>query len=109
VIHALLAISVSRSSSRGRLSKVMSETNQTTQPEDRTDYERTVLLLTMIDAARALSIGRTTMYELVCSGQVEVVHIVDRHACPWPRSRSTSSGVAPRGYRAAGKKERPTT
>ncbi len=52
----------------------MSETDQTTQPEDRTDYERTVLL-TMIDAARALSIGRTTMYELVAAGEIGVVHI----------------------------------
>ena len=34
-----------------------------------------VLLLTMIDAARALSIGRTTMYELVAAGEIGVVHI----------------------------------
>jgi len=34
-----------------------------------------VLLLTMVDAARALSIGRTMMYELVGSGEIEVVHI----------------------------------
>jgi excisionase family DNA binding protein len=53
----------------------MNETNQTTQPEDRTNDERTVLLLTMIDAARALSIGRTTMYELVAAGDIDVVHI----------------------------------
>jgi DNA binding domain, excisionase family len=75
VIHALLAISVSRSRSRARLSVVMNETNQTNQPEDRTSYERTLLLLTMIDAARALSIGRTTMYELVAAGEIGVVHI----------------------------------
>lgn len=33
------------------------------------------LLLTMTEAARVLSIGRTTMYELVGAGEVEVVHI----------------------------------
>jgi len=57
------------------LSVVMNETNETTQPEDRTNDEGTVLLLTMIDAARALSIGRTTMYELVAAGEIGVVHI----------------------------------
>jgi excisionase family DNA binding protein len=75
VILALVAISVSRLSNRARLSVVMNETNETTRPEDRADYERTVLLLTMIDAARALSIGRTTMYELVAAGEIGVVHI----------------------------------
>ena len=34
-----------------------------------------VLLLTMVDAARVLSVGRTTMYELVGAGEIEVVHI----------------------------------
>ena len=53
----------------------MGETSETTQPEDRTDYERKVLLLTMIEAARVLSIGRTTMYELVAAGEIGVVHI----------------------------------
>ena len=53
----------------------MSETKETTQPENRTNDERAVLLLTMIDAARALAIGRTTMYELVAAGEIGVVHI----------------------------------
>jgi excisionase family DNA binding protein len=53
----------------------MNETNETTRPEDRVNDERTVLLLTMVDAARALSIGRTTMYELVAAGEIGVVHI----------------------------------
>jgi excisionase family DNA binding protein len=75
VILALAAISVSRLTARSRLSVVMNETNETTQPEDRANDERTVLLLTMIDAARALSIGRTTMYELVAAGEIGVVHI----------------------------------
>ena len=34
-----------------------------------------VLLLTIVDAARVLSVGRTTMYELVGAGEIEVVHI----------------------------------
>ncbi|MDP9334277.1 MAG: helix-turn-helix domain-containing protein [Actinomycetota bacterium] len=34
-----------------------------------------MLLLTMIDAARVLSIRRTTMYELVDTGEIDVVHI----------------------------------
>ena len=29
----------------------------------------------MVDAARVLSVGRTTMYELVGAGEIEVVHI----------------------------------
>ena len=29
----------------------------------------------MIEAARVLSIGRTTMYELVSAGEIDVVHI----------------------------------
>jgi excisionase family DNA binding protein len=33
------------------------------------------LLLTITDAARALSVGRTTMYELIAAGAIEVVHI----------------------------------
>ncbi len=40
-----------------------------------TEHVRSVLLLTMIEAARALSIGRTTMYELVTAGEIDVVHI----------------------------------
>jgi excisionase family DNA binding protein len=39
------------------------------------EFEGGVLLLTMIEAARVLSIGRTTMYELVGAGDIEVVHI----------------------------------
>ena len=33
------------------------------------------LLLTIRDAARVLSVGRTTMYELIAAGAIEVVHI----------------------------------
>jgi excisionase family DNA binding protein len=38
-------------------------------------HAREVLLLTINDAARLLSIGRTAMYELVDAGEIEVVHI----------------------------------
>ncbi len=75
MILALVAISLSRLTTRARLSVVMNETNETNQPEDRANDERMVLLLTMIDAARALSVGRTTMYELVAAGEIGVVHI----------------------------------
>jgi excisionase family DNA binding protein len=40
-----------------------------------TERPNGVLLLTMIEAARVLSIGRTTMYELVGTGDLDVVHI----------------------------------
>jgi excisionase family DNA binding protein len=42
---------------------------------ERTERADGVLLLTMIEAARVLSIGRTTMYELAAAGEIEVVHI----------------------------------
>ena len=42
---------------------------------ERTERPDGVLLLTMIEAARVLSIGRTTMYELVAADEIEVVHI----------------------------------
>jgi excisionase family DNA binding protein len=31
--------------------------------------------LTMVEAARLLSVGRTTIYELVGAGEIEVAHI----------------------------------
>ncbi len=48
----------------------MNETRN--EPTERADG---VLLLTIVEAARVLSIGRTTMYELVGAGEIEVVHI----------------------------------
>jgi excisionase family DNA binding protein len=39
------------------------------------EYEGRALLLTMIEAARVLAIGRTTMYDLVGAGEIDVVHI----------------------------------
>lgn len=32
-------------------------------------------LLTIVEAAEVLAVGRTTIYELIASGQLEVVHI----------------------------------
>jgi excisionase family DNA binding protein len=43
--------------------------------QERTEGSDGVLLLTIVEAARVLSIGRTTMYELVAAGAIEVVHI----------------------------------
>jgi excisionase family DNA binding protein len=52
------------------LSEVMHEnTSERTERADR------VLLLTIVEGARVLSIGRTTMYELVRAGNIDVVHI----------------------------------
>jgi excisionase family DNA binding protein len=42
---------------------------------ERTERADGVLLLTIVEAARVLSIGRTTMYQLVGAGQIDVVHI----------------------------------
>lgn len=36
---------------------------------------RVPLLLTVRDAAGLLSIGRSTLYELIAAGEIEVVHI----------------------------------
>jgi excisionase family DNA binding protein len=47
--------------------------NETTSA--RNERPDRVLLLTIVDAARVLSIGRTTMYELVAAGEIDVVHI----------------------------------
>lgn len=33
------------------------------------------LLLTVVEAAEVLGVGRSTMYELIRTGQVEVVHL----------------------------------
>ncbi len=70
VIHALAAISMSRLTDRARLSVVMNETTN-----ERTERPDGALLLTIVEAARVLSIGRTTMYELVGAGEIDVVHI----------------------------------
>lgn len=40
------------------------------------------LLLTVVEAARRLGIGRTFMYELLASGQVDSVHVGRLHRVP---------------------------
>lgn len=40
------------------------------------------ILLTMTQAARRLSIGRSLMYELVASGQIESIHLGRLHRIP---------------------------
>ncbi len=70
MILALVAISLSRFDDRSALIKCMSENAQ-----ERTERPDGVLLLTIVEAARVLSIGRTTMYELVAAGEIDVVHI----------------------------------
>lgn len=40
------------------------------------------LLLTVVEAAQQLSIGRTLMYELLISGQVESIHVGRLHRIP---------------------------
>ena len=43
--------------------------------DERSERTERALLLTIVEAARVLSIGRTTMYELVAAGEIDVVHI----------------------------------
>ncbi len=43
--------------------------------QERNERTNGVLLLTIVEAARVLSIGRTAMYELVAAGEIDVVHI----------------------------------
>ena len=40
------------------------------------------LLLTVVEAAHRLGIGRTLMYELLTSGQIESVHVGRLHKIP---------------------------
>ncbi len=65
---------VSRAKGSSALFVGMSGTTNGTR-EQRGEDAGGVLLLTMIEAARVLSIGRTTMYELVGAGEIDVVRI----------------------------------
>ncbi len=47
----------------------------TAEPVDVSPPELLPRLVTVPDAARLLGIGRTTAYELIAAGQLEVVHI----------------------------------
>ena len=60
-LHPLLVV-VHRSDA---LSRYMSITNDTHEP----------VLITVPEAARRLAIGRTLTYELIASGDLDVVHI----------------------------------
>jgi excisionase family DNA binding protein len=68
-----------KSSTRGFLVAIRDRSAliQSMSENARERNERTngVLLLTIVEAARVLSIGRTTMYELVGAGEIDVVHI----------------------------------
>ena len=55
------------------------------------------ILLTIPEAARRLSIGRTMAYELISAGELEVVHTSgEPPACPSRRFGRTSNGGGPR-------------
>jgi excisionase family DNA binding protein len=43
--------------------------------DDLGELSRVPVLLTVRDAAALLGVGRTTTYELIASGELEVVHI----------------------------------
>ena len=61
----------------------------------RTSAGSEVLLLTMSDAARVLSVGRTTMYELVGAGEIEVVHIGRSARVPVAADRGVRRATPP--------------
>ncbi|MFF2951804.1 excisionase family DNA-binding protein [Kitasatospora sp. NPDC057965] len=47
----------------------------TATPEDIPDHDPTLVALTVEEAARRLSIGRTTMYALIRDGEIRTVPI----------------------------------
>ncbi|MFJ4092219.1 helix-turn-helix domain-containing protein [Kitasatospora sp. NPDC089913] len=47
----------------------------TTAPEDTPEYDPTLVALRVEEAARRLSIGRTTMYALIRDGEIETIPI----------------------------------
>ena len=51
------------------------ETSADTAPQARRPGEYPRLLLTIPEAARALGLGRSTLYELIAAERLEVVHI----------------------------------
>jgi excisionase family DNA binding protein len=61
------------------------------------------LLVTVAEAARVLAVGRTTLYELIGSGQLATVHIGRAVRVPMDELRSfvskRSEGAAPRTTR----------
>ena len=66
---------------------------------DDTDYTPR-LMLTIADAARRLSIGRSSCYRLITSGEIQSVHIGKLHRVPVDSlvefvSRCTERGTTP--------------
>jgi len=56
----------------------MTTTNDYERPSgvgSRTQRDIVPILLTITEAATALAIGRTTVYELIAAGDLDVVHI----------------------------------
>jgi len=56
------------SAERGRGARQLEVVNVTLEPDER-------LLLSVVEAARRLGIGRTLMYELLASGAIDSVHV----------------------------------
>ena len=63
--------------------------------EDNSERKSRVLLLTMIEAARVLSVGRTKMYELVDAGEIDVVRIGRSGTRSGGRTRGVRRSSAP--------------
>ena len=67
--------------------------------DDDSDYTPR-LMLTVADAARRLSIGRSSCYRLISSGEIQSVHIGKLHRVPVDSlvafvSRCTERGTTP--------------
>jgi excisionase family DNA binding protein len=67
--------------------------------DDDSDYTPR-LMLTVADAARRLSIGRSSCYRLISSGEIQSVHIGKLHRIPVDSlvafvSRCTERGTTP--------------
>jgi len=60
------------------------------------------LLLTVPEAARALAIGRTTAYELIRAGELEVVHIGRCARVPLEAVQALVARRRAQGYRGGG-------
>jgi hypothetical protein len=56
-----------------------------------------ILLLRVDDAAQLLAIGRTTMYQLIAAGEIELVHIAAVHVYRSRTSSATSNAVGRSG------------
>ncbi len=66
---------------------------------NRLDPQPAPLLLTVLETARLLGVGRTTIYELISAGELEVVHI--GRAARIPTSEAEAFVDRLRGQRAS--------